>query len=685
MPKLGIEFDEEAQKKLEIPLGKREIYPSTGKYVAEILREQGVTVAWGVPGGHIWHFVDAISRIGIKLIIFGHEQNSVYAAEAYSQVTQKPAVAFGTVGPGTGNAFSPMQQAFLSNTPIIYLAGGIEAEHDHLYNTIQESICSEFFAHITKWAQRVFYPWSVKQFMTRGFRVAQSAPMGPVAFELGVDCLFMKDEAREHYWGGFFAQNADYVPNWRQDETIQPLKSGADPAAIEKAAKAIFEAKKPFAILGDYAAWDQASDELEEFINLTKIPFNTRRLGRAALSEKHEMHHRGLPKFRNEFDLMIPIGLKVGFFDGYAGGWPESVQIAPCDEYVWTYVNTKAALVGNTKTVLKQLNECIKRNGYDKIGREREEWAERCKKSMADATEARAERAYKYGPEHPRYRENDFLHHGYMSQIIREVNEELYGSAVRVAIDGYTMSDFVMPYLQFTRPASCLSANDNAGVGHGVGQAIGAAIGDLENGSRIPFLALMGDSGMMNAGLDIHVAVMYKLPIVYLVTNNGGWMPGMKYPWYGPNYDVLGEQDAIGSEWMGATQFGEERPTEMQRFDQLPKVIGGLEGVLCNRTENFREQLKQAYNTAEKSGPVVLDCIVDRHLVNKAVIGPVYSLMYAHIPWEELPLRGKHSRRSTLKRWFPELNKLPSMPIFDSWEAVTEKEFGYEQKSGWLK
>ena len=86
-----------------------------------------------------------------------------------------------------------------------------------------------------------------------------------------------------------------------------------------------------------------------------------------------------------------------------------------------------------------------------------------------------------------------------MSQIIREVNEELYGSAVRVAIDGYTMSDFVMPYLQFTRPASCLSANDNAGVGHGVGQGIGAAIGDLENGSRIPFLALMGDSGMMNA------------------------------------------------------------------------------------------------------------------------------------------------------------------------------------------
>jgi hypothetical protein len=123
----------------------------------------------------------------------------------------------------------------------------------------------------------------------------------------------------------------------------------------------------------------------------------------------------------------------------------------------------------------------------------------------------------------------------------------------------------------------------------------------------------------------------------------------------------------------------------MQRFDQLSKVLGGLEGVVCNRSENFREQLKQAYNTAEKTGPVVLDCIVDRHLVNKAVIGPVYTLMYAHLPWEELPLRGKHSRRSTLKRWFPELQKLPEMPIFDSWEAITEKEYGYEPKVDWVK
>lgn len=686
MPKLGIEFDEEAQKQLEVPLGQREMYPTTGKYVAEILREQGITIAWGVPGGHIWHFVDAISRIGIKLIIFGHEQNAVYAAEGYTQVTQSPAVSFGTVGPGTGNAFSAMQQAFLSNSPIIYLGGGIEQEHDRLYNTIQESICAEFFTHVTKWSQRVFYPWSVKQFMTRGFRIATTAPMGPVAFELGVDCLFMKDEARAHYWGAFFPQHADYLPNWRQERTTTPIKSGADPESVERAAKAIMEAKKPFIMLGDYASWDQAGPELEEFVNLTKIPFNTRRIGRAAVSEKHELHHRGFPPFRNEFDLMIPVGLKVGFFDGYAGGWPESIQIAPCDEYVWTYINTKEELVGNTKVVIKQLNDCIKKNGY-KVSPEREEWAERCKKSMSDAIESRAARAYKYGPDHPRYKEKDILHYGYCSQIIREVNEELYDSAVRVSIDGYTMSDFVMPYLCFTRPASCITANDQAGVGHGVGQAIGAAIGDLQNGSRIPFLSLMGDSGMCNAGMDIHVAVMYQLPIVYCISNNCGWMPGMKYPWYGPNWDILGEQDIVGSKWMGVTTMGEERSIDT-RFDKLTDVFAGngpVLGMLCNREEKFKEQLKQAFDFAEKTGPVIMNCIMDQHLVNKAVIGPVYSLMYVHIPWDELPLRGKHSRRCTMKGFLPALNDLPEMPIWDSWEPLQEEEFGYEPKLDYFK
>jgi len=107
--------------------------------------------------------------------------------------------------------------------------------------------------------------------------------------------------------------------------------------------------------------------------------------------------------------------------------------------------------------------------------------------------------------------------------------------------------------------------------------------------------------------------------------------------------------------------------------------------MVCNREEKFKEQLKQAYAFAEKSGPVIMNCIMDQHLVNKAVIGPVYSLMYVHIPWDELPLRGKHSRRSTMKGYLPALNDLPPMPPFDAWEPLKEEELGYPPKDDYFK
>lgn len=677
MVKLGIEFRDDEAKKMNPPLGQRELYPSVGKYIAEILREQGVKIAFGVPGGHIWHFIDAISRIGIKTITFAHEQNAVYAGEAYSQVTQKVSICYGTVGPGAGNAFSAVQQAWLSNTPMIYLAGGMEVEHDGLFNTIQESYAHRFMEPVTKWATRVTYPWQVKQFITRGFKLCSTAPTGPVCFELGIDLLFMKnDEVRSHYWGGFFQHHQDYVENWRQDKTALPLSSAPDPDDLARAAKAIMECERPFMLIGDQCSYERAGAAMTEFVELAAVPFSTRRLGRAVISEKHANSHRGLPPFQKDIDLMISAGLKVGFFDGYAAGWPKTVQITNSEFQTWTYIDTVSVCLGNTNITFKQLNDYIKASGW-KPSAARLEWLKKCQQSAAEAAEKRKLKAYKYGPDHPRYKTGDFLHFGYLSQIIREVNEELYASKVRVMIDGYTMSDFVMPYLQFTRPASCLTSNDQAGVGHGVGQAIGAALGDMENGELVPILALMGDSGMMNGGWDAEVAVRYRLPIVYLVTNNGGWMPGMKYVWYGPNWDVLGDQDVYGATWQGIPQQGQERPIRGIEFHTFAKSIGA-HGMRCTNSATFRDDLKKAFAIAEKGTPVIMDCIMDQHLCNKSIMSPAYCLMYAHIPFHECPARGQSARKRFLTQWLPGLETAQTRPFADAWEPLTEEEFGYK-------
>ena len=100
------------EEKKEVPLGMREWIPDGGTLVAEALVEHGVTVAFGVQGGHIWPMVDEMSRAGIKNITFTHEQSAAYAADGYAKVTRRPAVAYATVGPGVANAVSGIQQDF---------------------------------------------------------------------------------------------------------------------------------------------------------------------------------------------------------------------------------------------------------------------------------------------------------------------------------------------------------------------------------------------------------------------------------------------------------------------------------------------------------------------------------------------------------------------------------------------
>ena len=85
--------------------------------VADVLREQGVEIAFGVHGGHIWNLVDAMSNAGIKIVTVRHEQAAVYAAEAYSKATGKAGVAFATVGPGVANTLSALSAGFLQLFP----------------------------------------------------------------------------------------------------------------------------------------------------------------------------------------------------------------------------------------------------------------------------------------------------------------------------------------------------------------------------------------------------------------------------------------------------------------------------------------------------------------------------------------------------------------------------------------
>ncbi len=670
--KPALEFDPEAQKNLEVPLGEREMQPCAGKYMAEILKEQDVSLVFGVHGGHIWQITDSISRIGIKSIQFHHEANAVYAGEAYSQVSRKPAVCYGTVGPGVANSVPAIQQAYLSNTPIIYLAGGHEPQHDKLYNTIQESYATELMGPISKFTIRCHYPATVKQFLTRVFKAATSYPRGPAVLESTLTLLCSPQEVDRHAHMGVFGDDIQYKVNWNKENTSKPISGGGgDPDDIAKAVEQILNVKNPFMIIGDGCNWADAGEELDEFSRLAKVPFTQRRYARAVVSEEHPNHYRGLPPFRREIDLMIPIGMKVGFFDGFGAGWPETIQINESAEHIWTYLDTSTAIVGNPKVVLRQMIDYIKENNLSP-SLERDKWLKKIKDGNEEAKRRRREKADKYR-EHKEYVENDFMHYGVISQDVADYLEKNYDNRVRVMVDGFTISPFAMPFLTATRPAQILTSSENAGVGHGVPMAIGAAFAQLEEGDETPVLSLMGDSGFGLAGTEVETAVRYNLPIVYLVTNNDGWMPGMKSTWYGDKWENLGPQDRPGVKWKGRTQYGYEFTPNIG-WDKMAEALGCY-GETVDRHENFMSALDRCFKAAEKGQPAVLNCIMDKRLVNQTIVEQFgYGSMYVHLPWDELPKRGKASRQQNMSFYFTKLKEYPEMDIADAWDPPTEEE-----------
>jgi len=94
--------------------------------VIETLKEEGVEVIFGLPGGAIMEVYDALYRDGsIKHILARHEQGAGHMAEGYARATGKVGVAMTTSGPGATNIVTPIADAYMDSVPIVVLTGQV--------------------------------------------------------------------------------------------------------------------------------------------------------------------------------------------------------------------------------------------------------------------------------------------------------------------------------------------------------------------------------------------------------------------------------------------------------------------------------------------------------------------------------------------------------------------------------
>lgn len=638
----------------QVPLGMREMHPNPSQFTAGTLKDLGVEIAFGVHGGHIWQMCDEMSNAGIKMVTVRHEQAAVYAAESYAKVTGKIGVAYATAGPGVANCTTALQQAWLSRSPVLLLAGGNEFEHEDTY-MLQPGYPRDLFRHVTKWTQRVTHPNQLKQYLTRAYKEAMTYPQGPVCIEISHSVLYTALPPRGV--PSVFGEHPLYVENWLGDECGKlPPPAAADPAVLDELLDRIYSAESPVMVVGDGVHWAKAQEELRAFVDLVQVPTSVRRISRGALDEVSPLYwsSRIARKVLKHTDLTLLLGMKIGFFDGYGAPYRNVVQINESAEQIVPFCKTDLAVVGSPKLVLRQLMERIQARGLTPPAG-RSEWVEKLGTLQQDSIARMRERADSYGKHSP-------IHFGYLSKAIWDVCEELYEGKNRVIMDGYTFSGWFPPFMHARFSGQYQDSSEQGGVGHGIGMAIGTAFGDPQ--TRIcPVIALMGDGGMGLGGMDIETALRFKLPIVYVVGNNNGWLTGMKGIVYGKDWGALGPQDR---------EAGTENLPEL-RYDKMFEAIG-CHAELVQNPADIRPALTRACRAAEKGQTAVVNVLVDPTVTNREVYSGMYAAAWLHIPWDKLPKRGKALRRNLMPMFPWDQVGVPPMPMPDPWEPVPEDE-----------
>jgi acetolactate synthase-1/2/3 large subunit len=153
------------------------------------LKEQGVEVIFGYPGGAVLPIYDALfQQNAIRHILVRHEQAAVHAAEGYARSTGRVGCVLVTSGPGATNAVTGLVDALMDSIPLVCLTGQVPT---HLIgnDAFQEADTTGITRPATKHNYLVRRGEDLARTVHEAFYVARSGRPGPVVIDLPKDIL----------------------------------------------------------------------------------------------------------------------------------------------------------------------------------------------------------------------------------------------------------------------------------------------------------------------------------------------------------------------------------------------------------------------------------------------------------------------------------------------------------------
>ncbi len=451
------------------------------------LQKEQVDVLFAYPGGQAIHLFDALyGARDIQVILPRHEQGLIHAADGYARATGKVGVCLVTSGPGATNLVTGIATAGYDSVPLVCFTGQVPTSllGDKAF---QEVDIVSMTKRICKWSVCVKRREELAAVIQKAFHIAKAGKPGVVVVDLPKDIQQ--------------ALGSDRYPAYAE---IQKANTTASPRQVETALEKLYTAKKPLFLLGGGVNIARANLEMERLTEKIRVPVVTTIMGKGAIPTDHPLYIGNIG-IHGSFaantaisncDVLFSIGTRFNDrITGKAGTFAKHTAIIHADiapSAISRNVMVDIAIAADAKDVICALLDRAKPLHTEKWRKQIASW-EQCHPLDAQLESAQV----------------------IPQNIIRAINR-LFDEAIIVADVGQNQL-WTTQFLAINKHKRLFTSGGFGTMGYGLPAAIGAKLGCPDK----TVIAICGDGGMQMNIQELATAVVYELPVIICIMNNG--------------------------------------------------------------------------------------------------------------------------------------------------------------------
>lgn len=469
---------------------------TAARAAVEILKREGVSNAFGVPGAAINPFYAALKAVGgVHHTLARHVEGASHMAEGYTRARPgNIGVCIGTSGPAGTDMITGLYSAIADSIPILCITGQAPTAVLHKEDFQAVDIAS-IAAPVTKAATTVLEAAQVPGVFQQAFHLMRTGRPGPALIDLPIDVQLTEIEFDPDLY-----------------EPLPVHKPAASRKQIERALVMLNASERPLLVAGGGIINADASELLVEFAELTGVPVVPTLMGWGILPDDHELnagmvglqtsHRYGNANFL-ESDFVLGIGNRwanrhTGKLDVYTAGRTfVHVDIEPTQ--IGKIFAPDLGIASDAKAALELFVEVARELKAAGRLKDRSAWA-------ASTQERRA----------TLQRRTHFDNVPLKPQRVYEEMNRAFGPETRYVTTIGLSQIAGAQMLHVYRPRHWINCGQAGPLGWTIPAALGVATADPE-GSVV---ALSGDYDFQFMLEELAVGAQHRIPYVHVLVNN---------------------------------------------------------------------------------------------------------------------------------------------------------------------